>query len=195
MVRKTTRRERIYSTEDGSGELIEVISSSSHELKIRSSDSSFEVESTRQIVHLPLDERPRLVRFSLDHSFFPVISRRDIPKEYKKKLWYRGSELKRMRIPNGEMKENEGSSDSNSKDSFFECQRALHKLMAISSVLDEQERQKKEKHVDPVLISRKYQEFVSRSKSSLFISQLARSENNSKVKERSVEETRLSAIH
>ena len=198
---------------------LEIVSSFSTEFKIIQSltDSSFELEPIAKIVYLPPsgrgcgdEERKRLVRFSLDHSIYPILDRRDIPKEQRREIWYRASELKRMRTTStssstlaervDEDGDNDGVIDEKAgdivsqsttqklppvKDGFLECERALHKLMAVSVVLEEQTRQKQAKgSVDPIKISRVYQQFVLRARNSVFVSQLARERKVSEEKRR-----------
>jgi hypothetical protein len=68
------------------------------------------------------------------------------------------------------------------KDDFVQCQRALHKLMAASVVLDEQERQEKEGIQDHMLIAQQYMTFVERSRRSMFIATLLKQETSKKKK-------------
>ena len=187
MVRQTK-----FDVDDGASSELEIISFYSTEFKIRSSASSFEIEPCpKPIPCLPaVNERQRCVRFSVDHTVFPVSNRHDIPKDWKTEIWYRRSEIKKMRKaasnrPIEGAVEGDGTDDDHlvddsycdasvAKDDFLECQRALHKLMAVCSVLEEQARQRKENDIDPIKISEKYQCFVARARQSVFVSQLAR---------------------
>ncbi len=158
-------------------EIIEI--STCDDIKIQSSASCFEVVYDVDQVYFDFDEERR-VRFSADNEYFTIINREEITPVERQALWFRKAELKRMR----ERDENrdgddmcqeineDGAPHNEAQDD--ELQEALHQLMAVSIVLDEQVRQRSEQICDPELIAEKYRKFVQRSRQSIFISSLAR---------------------
>lgn len=153
---------------------VEIIETSTIDgIKIQSSATSHEVVYDPEPNPLDSgDERKRLVRFSTYDEFFIIMNRQEITPEERKAMWFRKAELKKMR----NRFENEESDDATTRDPPQNDQliEALHQLMAISVVLDEQARQRREQICDPELIAQKYRAFVQRSRQSLFIANLAR---------------------
>jgi len=147
------------------------------------SESSFEVvyDDKGTTVTTYLEELPLLegrVRFSDCDEYFTIQSREDLSPIEREAVWFRKSDLKRMRKEH-ERKAMNGITDSHSsKDppQNDELQEALHQLMAVSVVLEEQRRQREENVHDPELLSDKYQTFIRRSRYSMFISNLVREE-------------------
>ena len=147
------------------------------------SESSFEVifNGKATFVDDPIVGR---VRFANRDEYYTVQSRDDLSPIERKAVWFRKSELQRMR------KEHEGggrnrtveveSSEDPPKND--ELQEALHQLMAVSVVLEEQRRQRERRLNDPDLISEKYQSFIQRSRRSMFISNLVRAEEKKLVR-------------
>jgi hypothetical protein len=160
---------RIQGTD--SFELLEITTLTG--LKIHTSDSSFEVE-LEHFNKLPQWDAPkqRRIRFSSDNETFLIVSRNEITSSEKKSSWYRRPELKQMRR-DGEAEEDQG----------VECMRTLHQLMATSVVLDEQERQKKQEVYDPILLSRNYIDFISRSRRSIFMTSLMKQQEKKSKKQ------------
>lgn len=165
---------------DGSVELVEVVEAFP-DLKIHSSDSSFEVVyDLRKSPNHPAEGRN--VRFSKQNEFFPVMSRDEISPSERESLWFRKAELKRMRKREEDRELDDGYEPviENDPPQNDELQEALHQVMAVSVVLEEQSRQRKEHVYDPELISQKYKIFVERSRRSMFIANLARMEKKKK---------------
>jgi len=153
---------------------MELVSTLSPDLKIEASSSSYEVTLNKE----PLASPHSVVRFSIVNDLYPTISREQMSSTERRASWYKPSELKKMRraFDDSMLGRGEQSDD----DSFCEIQRALHQLMAVSVVLDEQERQRKESDNDADLVSQKYQEFVRHSRGSIFVSKLVHKEQKRK---------------
>ena len=94
-------------------------------------------------------------------------------------MWFRKSDLKRMRKTFEERRGDAEYQATHREDPPLndELQEALHQLMAVSVVLEEQERQRDLQINDPDLISDKYRQFVMRSRRSMFLSNLSRTNN------------------
>jgi hypothetical protein len=103
-----------------------------------------------------------------------------MPSSEKKMIWYRHSDLKRMRLQQHD--ETTSWWEGPAEDDFNGCLRRLHKLMATNVVLDEQKRQKKEGICDPMIMSQKYREFVFRARCTMFTSNLLKHKENGKKK-------------
>ena len=176
--------------EEGSIELIVVTETPTFaDLKIQSSESSFEVvydlektefSLTEESFH-PADERK--VRFSEQDECFTIPNRKGLSPSDREALWFRKAEMKRMRKreDNGEVDEEYEQFVTEEPPRNDELQEALHQLMAVSVVLDEQARQRREQICDPELISLKYRTFVERSRRSMFIANLAREEGDNQL--------------
>ena len=147
-------------------------------LKIHSTESSLEI-----VYNAPIQ---RKVCFSYEDEVYPIATRREIPSEEKCMIWYRRSELKQMRL------EDDATSCEEEALAWWEqplsndvnhvgCQRKLHRMMAVIIVLDEQDLQKKLGICDPMLISEKYRDYLSRSKVTLFASRLWHDEEKTKA--------------
>jgi hypothetical protein len=150
------------------------------------SESSFEVIYNDKLPFVDCPVGAGRVRFADSNEYFTVQSRDDLSSEERRDIWFRKSELKQMR------KEFEARSQNRVEDldseqeppQNDELQEALHQLMALSVVLDEQRRQRDENFSDPDIISEKYQTFVRRSRHSMFISNLVRDEEKKQVRGR-----------
>jgi hypothetical protein len=75
------------------------------------------------------------------------------------------------------------------KDEFLECQRIFHRMKAVASVLEEQDRQRRQnggvrRLIDADKIARTYRRHTSRSRQSLFISTLWACQQNHKKKKK-----------
>lgn len=167
---------------------IEVIETSTFPyLKIHSSEASFElVYDLGKSSFDPSRKEEKRVRFAEEKEWFMIENRREIPSGDRHALWFRKSELKSMR-----KREDDGEVDAgyeqiikNDPPQNDELQEALHQLMAVSVVLEEQARQREERISDPELISEKYRNFIQRSRRSMFISNLARIEEKKQAKGR-----------
>jgi hypothetical protein len=170
------------------------------ELRIHSSQSSFEVEIAKEYPPISLsspdssDRRPRKVRFSGQNETFLVINRREISSTERRQAWYRKSELRhanRRQDDLGPFDDNVfgGESDfclwenqlmNSSNDEMLQCHRSFHRLLTISSVLDEQDYQKKRGIGDPLLVSKRYSDAIHRSRQALFIAILSAQEKEQK---------------
>jgi hypothetical protein len=174
-------RTMVWKTRDsshhgGSAEFsVEVIKTAAFaDLKIHSSLSCCEV------VYAPPEERR--VRFFQQVHFVTIRNREDISPAERETLWFRKTELKRMR-----RRDEEGEHDElyeqivkQGPPQNDDWQEALLQLGAVSAVLDEQSRQRERQICDPELISRKYRSFVQRSGRSMFMANLAREEERRK---------------
>jgi hypothetical protein len=163
-------------------EVVEKAAQSSF-LDMDHSESSFEVifNGKATFVDNPIVGR---VRFADHDEYYTVQGRDDLSPIERKAVWFRKSELRRMR------KEHEAGARNRTVEVDSEeeppknddLQEALHQLMAVSVVLEEQKRQREQSLSDPDLISEKYQTFVQRSRLSMFISNLVREEEKKLVR-------------
>lgn len=199
MVWKTERDAYNYKAH----ELVEVVQSSAfQEIKIHFSASSFEVVyEDKPVVDGPTDcsatcSEPQRVRFSPHNEYFQIWNRSDITAEEKRAIWFRKSDLKKMRRSFNEGALDEEYLESKSQDppENDELQEALHQLMAVSVVLEEQKRQNELQINYPDMISQKYQDFVKRSRRSMFLSNLLREQATREIHGRTPTQNREGSL-
>jgi hypothetical protein len=177
------------------------------ELRVQASQSTFEVETAKNhqpisVVDAPSLRCQRKVRFSEREEIFVIGNRKDISSKEKRKIWYRKSELRasyEQQEADGQHNTDIGATDDfgawgshlvvTPRDGVYECQRAFHRLIAVSAVLDEQERQKMNGIQNSDLVSETYIESVSRSRQALFIAGLLSQEKIRKYQRRLKRET------
>jgi hypothetical protein len=172
------------------------------ELRLHSSQSSFEVEIVKERQPITLSESSessltyrRKVRFSGSDETFIIINRKDISSTERRNTWYRKSELRKANCGQDEVEAQlhdnvidgrfndwawENQLMTTLRDELLECQKSFHRLMTISSVLEEQNRQKKIGIHNPVLVFKTYKDAIRRSRHALFISSLSSQEKERK---------------
>lgn len=123
--------------------------------------------------------------FGSDETYF-IINRKDISPSERRKSWYGKSELKKSSFQQqnarGEQDTDTAGFDRlgawddqmmlTATDAFLESQRAYHRMMTVSSVLAEQERQRNTGIRNQDSLSETYMESIKRSRQALFIAAL-----------------------
>ena len=155
------------------------------------SESSFEVRETKPCVVQTTPESPllsmkRSLRFSNNIQVHHVTHRKDLSKQDKKCIWYKSSEIKRMRkecqeisklIQTGCLIQDDSVNSEctlglDSETHSYARQRRLHKLMIRDLVFGEQHRQFASGLVDPDLLAKQIRALNSRCRHASFVSGL-----------------------